>query len=115
MPSNPRVEESSKIATAAERCDLPHLATRKTAQLVRRSLLRSFPVVEREAQRPPAVWALGRAGLGGCARSLFRRALQCGADPRGICLTGYKGRLSLRLPTRPFITSAAPTIQSKVQ
>src|SRR5216684_4657943 len=74
----------TKIATAAERCDVPHLATRKTAHPGPRSLLRSFPVVEREARRLPAVWVLGRAGLGDCARRLFRRALQCAADPRGI-------------------------------
>src|SRR6266851_3572388 len=70
----------TKIATAAERCDLPHLATRQTAYPGPRSLLRSFPVVERDAPRPLAVWAFGRAGLGSCARRLFRRALQCGAN-----------------------------------
>src|SRR5260370_5886058 len=74
----------TKIAPAAENCDLPHPATRRTAHPGPRSLLRSFPVVERDARRPPAVWALGRASLGGFARRLFRRALRCAADPRGI-------------------------------
>ena len=49
---NLRVEESNKIATAAERCELPHLAT---------SAAIASPIVslvEREARRPPAVWGL---------------------------------------------------------
>src|SRR6266849_9254923 len=81
---NPRVDESNQVVTGAGRCDLPHLATSKTAHPGPRSLLRLFPVVAQDARRPPTVWTLERAGLGNCARRLFRRALRCGADLLGF-------------------------------
>src|SRR4029077_8630083 len=96
----------AKVTTAAERCDLLHLATRQTAHPGSRSLLRSFPVVEQDA-RPPTVGALGHAGLGGCARRLFRRALQCGADP--LSIVGIVGHVVSR--TGPFIALARELTQ----
>src|SRR5260370_7371933 len=59
--ATPRVVESNQIAIAAERCDLPHLATRQTAHPGPRWLLRSFPPVERHTRRPPPLVALRRA------------------------------------------------------